>query len=284
MKVPILIPTTGKNVNNIVAGLTAILSNFPSPNFGPIVYCLPELSPGGCSRRLSADYTMQHLNAMALSLNVEIEFIAAPHSKGVADQCDKLMRYAYDELDARAAIMLGDDVLPRHDAFVRLTYWDFPYDGAFICGAKCDIVNDRNYPDFVNEVVQYPSELKDYGSTHVRLAHTISMGSIDLRLCTALDSGFCYLNLHQISRPVSKIKFAIVPEVNKLGGEDTLLAMQCLAQDLRGFFNPGAFAWHLNNPGSIFHGKEAKRLKFLREYAAKHNLPTSPIDEAFQKR
>lgn len=281
--IPILIPSTGLNIPSICAGLTATLSA-THDGYGPILYAVPR------DRRkdLCENYTFRHLCALAKLRSINVQVLGRSWSTSglscVSAQCNTLI----DEcVTSEVVIIQGDDVLPDSKAYfnlilARIRLEQQTANWGFICGAKLDIENDRNYPDFSTAEVKIGS-LEDYCSTHTRI-FVSEHGIRHMFACRALDSGFCMLNAARLRSLPEPVRFSLHTEIAEYGGEDTLFGMESIAAGLRGFFCPAAVAWHLNNPGSQFHGKEAKRLELLRIIAQEQDLPMACIDDAFRGR
>lgn len=263
----IVIPTTGKNIGNILASLTSIvMADAPSgcPYF--LRRVLYSVEAGGDG--FSEDYTFRHLRALAELRGISIQvLIRSVDQAGVAHGFFEGIR-ALRRDQSDPLITMGDDVILEPSALAQLisaygfAFRKGPSRIAFICGAKMDIMNDRQYPDFTTDAT-YLLAVRDYCSTHTYVRETGDFPM--LKACRALDTGFAIFQSGVLSSD-SWNPTHYPALLRTLGGEDTYLGAMLLQQFPNAYFAPFARAWHLNNPGSIFAASSiAARKEFLKQ-------------------
>lgn len=243
-------------------------------NLDGLKCCLSGLASGQCmpkalNLRMEGDipgvndYYFEQLLCAFRFWGVEVN-IQLAHARGIHATRDAQV----DNCKTTWMVMLDDDVMP--DFALLSAYWTWinsvgkpgqpSYDGSdiqaqdflMVQGSKPDLNNRRGYADFEAKPVPFPgpSQAFNFNVPHTTTVSGLSMRArwLFTRFC---DPGNMLLNV-PLCRQMGIMFNPFKDIVRRAGGEDTLFAVQAIAQQARRVWLPAAFVWHLEKPASSF--------------------------------
>lgn len=246
-------------------------------NLDGLKCCLSGLAsgtmmPGHLNLRLEGDvpgvndYYFEQLLCAFRFWGVEVN-IQLAHARGIHATRDAQV----ENCKTTWMVMLDDDVLPDghllevYNAWVAKTgkppgMGEGTFTGSdfaaaeflMVQGTKPDLNNRRGYADFEAKPVPFPKVNEDFNfnvphTTHA-LGHAVQTRWMGTKFC---DPGNMMLNV-PLCRKMG-IQFQPFKQiVRRAGGEDTIFAVQAIAQRAKRLWLPAAFVWHLEKPAGKF--------------------------------
>lgn len=128
---------------------------------------------------------------------------------------------------------------------------------AYLAGIKVDASSLRGYPDYDTKVYpEYPAPQAPLNHLYTKPIERPVKQQVAYPT-TLLDAGNCLLNAFYLE--THGVNFAMFPDSENAGGEDTLFAELCAHKKLAAFAVPLAQSIHLEKPKAFFSEFEARK-------------------------
>ena len=249
LAVTYLVPSTG-NVQALLMSLSSVL--------------MQTVKPKGILVRMEGEYPafgsfyFEQIAALARILGIEFT-ITTDKSRGI--------RYARDWLIDKCPTSLGwmgdDDVIYAPHCLSELLEGQkdaehmHPFITAYVNGNKPDVNNRRGYDNFEIEFKD-SSKVKDHDGYNFFFE-----GEGQTVLCNTCDTGNLLIDVLNIR--ANGIKFEAFAKSWNCSGDDSLFALLCHKEDLKGYFRTRADSYHLEKPNVRFNEFAARKTMLLRE-------------------